>query len=123
MFNAFVPFYTNVDKTPDYLAVTGEEPDSNQFYWANRLIGALADAHFGACANLIERYQNKVAARAHALLKEGDRGEAGENVSRYLEARNETMAAMAREETQKVLDQVLYAASNGMKNGFARSDA
>ena len=33
------------------------------------------------------------------------------------------MAAMAREETKKVLGQVLYAASNGMKNGFARSDA
>lgn len=123
VFNAFVPFYTNVDKTPEYLAITGEEPDSNQFYWANRLIGALADAHFGACANLIERYQNKVAARAHALLKEGDRGETGENPSLYLEARNEKMAAMAKEETQKVLGQVLYAASNGMKNGFARSDA
>ena len=40
VFNAFVPFYTNVDKTPEYLAVTDEEPDSNQFYWANRLIGA-----------------------------------------------------------------------------------
>ena len=73
VFNAFVPFYTNVEKTPEYLAVTDAEPDSNQFYWANRLIGTLADAHFGACANLIERYQNKVGARAHALLKEGDR--------------------------------------------------
>ena len=62
VFNAFVPFYTNVEKTPEYLAVTDAEPDSNQFYWANRLIGTLADAHFGACANLIERYQNKVGA-------------------------------------------------------------
>lgn len=123
MFNAFVPFYTNVEKTPEYLAVTDAEPDSNQFYWANRLIGTLADAHFGACANLIERYQNKVGARAHALLKEGDRGGAGEKVNRYLEERNEKMAAMAQEETRKLLGQVLYAASNGMKNGFARSDA
>ena len=123
VFNAFVPFYTNVEKTPEYLAVTDAEPDSNQFYWANRLIGTLADAHFGACANLIERYQNKVGARAHALLKEGDRGGAGEKVNRYLEERNEKMAAMAQEETRKLLGQVLYAASNGMKNGFARSDA
>ena len=33
------------------------------------------------------------------------------------------MAKMAKEETQKTLSSVLYTASNGMKNSFARSDA
>ena len=123
VFNALVPFYANVDKTPAYLAETGELPDSNQFYWANRLIGALADPHFAQTANLIERYQNTVGGKAHALLKAGDTGKAEGAVTTYLEGCNEQIAAMVQEETQKLLGQVLYAASNGMKNGFARSDA
>jgi len=122
VYNAFVPFYTNVDTTPEYLAKTGPLPDTNEFYWANRLIGALADAHYAQCANLIERYQNAVGARAYGLLKKYDVVKA-EPATKTLEAANEEMAAMVREETQAVLGKVLYAASNGMKNGFSRSDA
>lgn len=123
VFNVMAPFYTNVDRTPAYLAETGELPDTNQFYWANRLIGALADAHFAKTSNIIERYQNAVGGKAHALVKAGDDGKAEGPVTAYLEGCNEKMAAMLQEETRKVLGQVLYEASNGMKNGFARSDA
>lgn len=123
VFNVLTPYYTNVDKTPAYLAETGELPDSNQFYWANRIIGALADAHFAKTSNLIERYQNSVGGKAHALIKAGDAGEVAGSVGTYLEERNEAMADMLQQETQKVLGQVMYEASNGMKNGFARSDA
>ena len=44
-------------------------------------------------------------------------------VQHFLEGCNEEMAKMAKEETQKTLSSVLYTASNGMKNSFARSDA
>ena len=122
VYNAFVPFYTNVETTPDYLAKTGELPDTDEFYWANRLIGALADAHYAKCANIIERYQNAVGAKAYALLKKYD-GKAGKVEPQDLEAANEELAAIVREETQKTLGKVLFVASDGMKNGFARSDA
>lgn len=101
----------------------GNRRVARQFYWANRLIGALADAHFAKTSNSIERYQNAVGGRAHAFIKAGDAGRAEGPVSAYLEGCNEKLAAMLREETTKVLGQVLYEASNGMKNGFARSDA
>jgi len=39
----------------------------------------------------------------------------------YEEA-NEKIAEMAKEETTKCLNAVLSAASNGMKNGYSRSD-
>jgi dipeptidase len=124
VFNAFVPFYTQVNRTPAYLAETGKVPDSQQFYWANRLIGALADAHFAACASSIERYQKAVAARAHALIHQFDRTEAhGEDVTGMLERFNDSLAAMAKEETNNCLGKVLYEASNLMKNAFSRSDA
>ena len=54
-FNAMVPFYTNVTVTPKYFSNTDGNAVTNNFYWANRLIGALADAHFSTCATHIER--------------------------------------------------------------------
>lgn len=123
VFNAFVPFCANVTKTPAYLAETGKLPDSHQFYWASRLIGALADAHFNLCSLAIERYQNAVGARSHALLEECDRARYRGSVTKFLEKCNDRIADMAREETDACLGAVLYQASCAMKNAFARSDA
>ncbi len=124
VFNAFVPFYANVDETPSYFSDTGMEVTTENFYWANRLIGALADAHFPQCASHIERYQNTVASNAGAMLKEFDKGcRVHGDVSAYLADCNRKLCDMAREETRDVLDKVLYEASCGMKNGFSRSDA
>lgn len=124
VYNAFVPFYANVDRTPEYLSQTGELPDTHEFYWANRLIGALADSHHAATASAIERYQNAVAAKGRALLQEGDKADLpADGVSEALAQWNDKIASMAQEETQKALGKVLYEASNGMKNSFARSDA
>ena len=124
VFNAFVPFYANVETTPDYLANTGKTVSTESFYWANRLVGALADAQYSLCRSHIERYQNKVANRGQAMLKCFDAGlpESGD-VHGYLADCNEQLAAMARELTDEVLDLVLYEVSNQMKNGYSRSDA
>ncbi|MFR7798172.1 MAG: C69 family dipeptidase [Collinsella sp.] len=42
-FNALVPLYANVEIMPEYYADTQARVTSENFYWANRLIGALAD--------------------------------------------------------------------------------
>ena len=126
VFNAFVPFYANVTRTPDYLANTTEKVTTDNFYWANRLIGALADAHFNTSAIHIERYQNTMHSKGHEFIIRTDRKFAAEHptdVHAFLEAANEEMASIAREETTRTLGNVLYTASNGMKNSFARSDA
>lgn len=86
-FNALVPFFANVQTTPAYLATTGKHASTDSFYWANRLVGALADAHYHACVSDIERYQLKVGSEGHALIAETDRelaaiaGTAGEGGS------------------------------------------
>ena len=124
VFNAFVPFYANVDTTPSYLSETTGEVRTDNFYWANRLIGALADAHFSTCMNLVERYQNKVHAEGMRFLRETDERMACEGeTGRCLAEANERMAEYVRRETQELLSEVLYEASMGMKNGFSRSDA
>lgn len=123
VFNAFVPFYANVTKTPDYLNHAGTVPSTEEFYWANRLIGALADAHYARTASAIERYQKAVASAAHAMICDTDKKEAEGGVTAFLEQANAAMAAMVKEKTDTCLGKVLYEASMAMKNGFSRSDA
>ena len=53
-----------------------------------------------------------------AIIEAVRNGEARE----ILAAANETMAAQLKEETDKLLDSVLYTASMNMKNGFHMSD-
>ena len=124
-FNQAIPLYANVNTTPAYLSETSEEVTTDSFYWVNRLIGALTDAHYQECIAFIDRYQLKLASMGHAMLEQSDKAwqEHAAEGSAYLERCNQSMADAARHETAQLLNQVLYAASNGMKNRFARSDA
>jgi dipeptidase len=117
-FNAFVPLYANVKKVPEYFNNTTLDVNTNNFYWASRLLGVMADAHFQSTAILIERYQNAVANKSREILNRYD----AEGKGDLLEQANEELASMAKVETQKALNQVLFVSSCGMKNGFNRSD-
>ena len=46
-FNTMVPFYADVDETPEYLANTTGEVSTGNFYWTSRMIAAMADASYG----------------------------------------------------------------------------
>ena len=126
VFNVFVPFFANVKTTPEYFANTGAAVSTENFYWSNRLIGALADAHDSMCAAHIERYQKSVHAKAHQLIGETDRKyqeEKPADVPAFLAEQNQKMSDMAKKETDDVLWKVLFEASMCMKNKFDRSDA
>lgn len=115
VFNAFAPFYADVDEMPAYVAATGETVGTEALYWSNRLIAALADARFGETAPLVERYQQRVAAEGRRIVHAADK------TGRLAEA-NQEMADVLRRETDALLGQVLDVASYHMKNAFSRSD-
>ena len=124
-FNALVPFFTNVREAPEYLANTTARVSPDSFYWANRLIAALADARFRDNENAIDRYREKVGAFGHKLIHETDEALAccpEENVQAVLAAANLRMADYLREQTDTLLSKVLYTTSLAMKNHFAMSD-
>ena len=122
-FNALVPLYAGVDHMPQYLSNTGATVTTDSFYWASRLIAALADAHFNATSAHIERYQIKIGALGHAMINRADdAAQDTDDVVALLEAANQQMADDLRNETNGVLAAVLDTASMGMKNAFARSD-
>lgn len=128
VFNTMVPFYVNITDTPAYLRDTTGKVTTESFYWINRIIAALADPHFADTANLIERYQEKVGSFGWKMIYKTDEKVIKENLSReasvkVLEEANQEIADFLKEESQDLLDQVLYVASNKMKNSFSRSDA
>ena len=126
-FNVMAPFYANVSKTPSYLSNTTKQLTSENFYWASRMIAAIADASYGKSIFHVERYQLTVSAKAHALINQFDEkmeqeSDAEKQVA-LREQANEEIAAMLKEETTNTLDKVLFELSNQMKNAFSRSDA
>ena len=125
-FNAFVPFYTNVETIPEYFSNTDDRVSTDNFYWTNRLIAGLADAHFHECANFVEQYQNAVHYKAHEHIHAFDAKFAEgkhKDVHRLLEEANSQMAEFTKGETDGLLSKVLFTASMEMKNKFKRSDA
>lgn len=127
VFNAPALMYANTDEIPEYLGSTGAKVSTDTYYWSSRLIGALADASYGKCQIFIERYQQNVMSKNHRFIKEYDKmlseetdSEKRKNLCRKA---NREMADMLQEETDKLLDHVLYERSNQMKNSYARSDA
>ena len=124
-FNALVPVYANVDAVPAYLENTTERVTSESFYWANRIIAALADARFNDNATHIEQYAEKIGWMGHAMLHATDVRVAAlpdAEVSAVLAQANERMAEDLKRETEALLGKVLYTTSLAMRNAFALSD-
>ena len=126
-FNTMLPFYANVDTTPEYLSNTTGDVSTDNFYWASRLLAAMADASYAKSVFHIERYTLSVGAKSNGFINRYDdalRAEADPAARAALrEKANEEIAAMAKAETTDALNKVLFELSSGMKNAYSRSDA
>ncbi len=123
-FNAFIPQYARTDDTPSYLKDVEEDVSTEYFYWNNRLIAALADAHYNEAMVWIDRYQNKMSAKGHELINKFDnKYKEGVVDKEFLIKANNEIAESVKKETANVLGKVLYTASLKMKNAYSRSDA
>ena len=132
-FNVMVPFYTNVDEVPEYLANTSAEVSTDNFYWTSRMIAAMADASYAKSVFHIERYDEKVMSKAHEIIYRyddllgADRDVQIDDISKLgqklRQQANREMADMVRQAASNTLGKVLYELSNQMKNSYSRSDA
>ena len=122
-FNVFIPQYSRVDDSPSYLRDVGVDVSTENFYWQNRLIGALADPHYSEAMVWIDRYQNKMGAKGHELINMNDKKFLEGKDKKILETANEEICQIFKKETTDVLGKVLHTASLKMKNAYSRSDA
>ena len=122
-FSAMLPVYTNVEKMPKYLSDVALEASTENFYWGSRLIDALADHDYAACAQQIERYQDAVAIKGRQIMREYDRKMAETGDFSLCAEANEKLCEMAKAQTADTLTKVLHEASVHMKNGYNRADS
>ena len=126
-FNPMVPFYANVERTPEYLANTTGTVSTDNFYWTSRLIAAMADASYNKSLFHLERYEEAVLSAARALVNQYDAKLAAEpdaaRRAALREEANTAIAAMLQEKAADTLDKVLFELSSQMKNAYSRSDA
>lgn len=126
-FNVMVPFYADIETTPDYLSNTTGEVSTDNFYWSSRMIAAMADASYKKSVFHIERYQEHVLSKGHEIINRYDdmiQNEA--DVDKHLALKHEAnlaVADMLKAATSDTLGKVLYELSNEMKNAYSRSDA
>ncbi len=121
-FNAVLPVYANVNKIPKYLSDVTLDCNSENWYWANRLIGCLADAHYGASIQHVERYQDAIVTGGRQLLIEYDNKFMETKDLKVLEEANTKLCEMAKEKTTYCLTKLVFESSKLMKNGYNRSD-
>ena len=127
------PFFLHPDNTlqeaNDLMGkfrISGDASTDN-FYWASRMIAAMADASYSKSIFHIERYQERVMSKGHEYINQYDEllskeSDAEKRMQLRQEA-NEKIADMVKKETQDTLNKVLYELSNQMKNAYSRSDA
>lgn len=126
-FNVMVPFYADIETTPDYLSNTTGEVSTDNFYWSSRMIAAMADASYKKSIFYIERYQEHVLSKGHEIINRYDdmiQNEA--DTDKHLALKHEAnlaVADMLKAATSDTLGKVLYELSNEMKNAYSRSDA
>ena len=121
-FAAALPLYTNVPSMPKYVSEVTLDTSTENFYWASRLLSALADPNYAACIQLINRYQNAVAVKGRQLIREYDQKIAATGDLGLAKEANEKLCQMAKEQATKTLNQVLLEASKAMKNGYRLAD-
>lgn len=126
-FNVMVPFYADIETTPDYLSNTTGDVSTDNFYWSSRMLAAMADASYKKSIFHIERYQEHVLSKGHEIINRYDdmiQNEA--DTDKHLALKHEAnlaVADMLKGATADTLGKVLYELSNEMKNAYSRSDA
>ena len=121
-FDALLPVYPNVAKMPKYLSDVTLDVSTENFYWASRLIGALADAGYNNCIQQIGRYQDAVLTKGRQIVRDYDGRIAAGEKSEILAKANEELCKMAKEQSTVTLNKVLHEVSARMKNGFNLAD-
>ena len=121
-FSALLPVYPNVHEMPKYLSEVTTDVSTENFYWASRLIGALAAPHYGACIQQVERYQDAVMTKGRQLVLEYDRRMLDSGDFALAAEANGKLCEMAKEQSTDTLNKLLLEASTRMKNGYNRAD-
>ena len=121
-FACCVPMYANATKIPAYLSKVTLDVSTDNLYWNSRLIALMVDGNYSATVQIFTRYENKVFIRGRELVKEYDARMKESGDYTLTDEANEKIAAMVKEETTKVVNELVLEASKAMKDGYNLAD-
>jgi dipeptidase len=104
-FNSMVPFYTNINDTPDSFK-TGPKFDLKKIFWLNKLTAQLGDTNFKVYGELETDFEQKSLAECHFIQHETDakaKNLASEAITELLTAANQKMADQVYDNTIELL--------------------
>ena len=108
IFNAVVPFYTNIQETPQHYCDTKTTFDIQDIYWLNHTIMAIADQHYQKVEPMIEDFAEQVMTQTLALQHQADREfSTKDDITAFLSKVNEQMAEISYQESMKLLGKLV----------------
>lgn len=125
-FNTAIAMYSNVDSIPEYLN-TALTPSTDDFYWENRIVAALADPEFFQNYEAIQSYQQQTLAKGYEMLSKTDEevqksALQGADAVSAMEKSNQQMSDFVQKQNNALLASVLFNRSLNMKNSFGVND-
>lgn len=121
-FAAAVPIYTAVRRIPAYISRVTLDVSTDNLYWSSRLLGIMADAHYGACFPHMTRYENAVMTKCRQILREYDRKMEETGDFSLTEEANEKICAAVKDLTGDTLNKITKETSARMKNEYSLAD-
>lgn len=107
-FNAIVPFYANIDDTPQAYRDTKTDYSPDDMYWLTHTIAAIGDQYYRQARGMEENFELQVMAKTMQLQKKADEHSSNQaHLSSYLTDVNDQMAAIALGESRKLLGKLV----------------
>lgn len=122
-FNAFVPFYININDTPAAFRDTQAEYDPNTAYWLARTLGVLGDTNYNVYGEMEAAFEQTTMAQCRAVVRKTDaKMGTTEDVDQLLTEADQEMADIYIRESQKLLGKMVVHGSARMKLKFSLFD-
>lgn len=122
-FNSVVPFYANVNDTPESFKNTEGSLSLDSTYWLNRITSLLGDYDYDLYSSLESDFEDQVISQCLNLQKETDQKVSSEkDLPAYLTKVNEQYAQINWQATIKLLDGMVKTGSDKMKLRFSLGD-
>ena len=121
-FNTFVPFYTNVNDTPECFKNATGKFDMNNMYWLCCTTALLGDTDYDFYVDMRDDYVLEATAVYHKIQNDTDEEFSSSKNLDSLEAANDKIAEEAFARQTKLLGQMVTSGSENMKLRYNLND-
>lgn len=123
LYSAQVPFYANVNDTPENYKNTTDKVDLNSAYWLNKTIAVLAEPQYHRIINRVNTFKDETQSYVRSRIVVTDRRAAdlsGSELTDYLTEQNKATAAEVTKRTVDLFDSLVKEASSHMLLAFEK---